>query len=112
MTRLIPSQAPGAKAQDLVSARPRERRSETPRACSHLWFSRGFTRPPGTSTRNCPREPTTSKPCRPQGLCSSSIVEVDGSVHAELRRGGDRRGSGRGGGGGSVGRQGPEPRHR
>src|SRR5215213_6598742 len=79
----------------------------------------GFNEASGTSTRNRPREPATSKPCRPQGLCTFSIVEVgnlgvqrDGSVDAELRRGGDRRGPGRRGGGGTARRQGRARRHR
>jgi hypothetical protein len=32
---------------------------------SHLFFPGCFTRPPGTSTRNHPHEPTTSKPVVP-----------------------------------------------
>src|SRR5436309_15850232 len=36
-------------------------------ACPHLLFSGGFTRPPGTSTRNHPHDPTTSKPVVPGG---------------------------------------------
>src|SRR5215217_1220161 len=36
----------------------------------------GFNEASGTSTRNRPREPATSKPCRPQGLCTLPIVEV------------------------------------
>src|SRR5262249_32753230 len=35
----------------------------------------GFNEASGTSARNRPREPTTSKPCRPQGLCSGHILE-------------------------------------
>ena len=42
--------------------------------------------------------------CRPQGLCSLSIVESTGGPDAELRRGGDRRRAGRRGGGGAAGR--------
>src|SRR4051794_5914711 len=34
----------------------------------------GFYEASGTSTRNRPSEPTTSKPCRPQGLCTPSIL--------------------------------------
>src|SRR3954453_18738497 len=30
----------------------------------------GFYEASGTSTRNRPHEPATSKPCRPQGLCT------------------------------------------
>src|SRR5919202_5360156 len=36
----------------------------------------GFNEASGTSARNRPREPATSKPCRPQGLCTVCIVEV------------------------------------
>src|SRR5919108_1985652 len=36
----------------------------------------GFNEASGTSARNRPCEPATSKPCRPQGLCTVSIVEV------------------------------------
>src|SRR5919108_4364451 len=36
----------------------------------------GFNEASGPSTRNRPCEPATSKPCRPQGLCTVSIVEV------------------------------------
>src|SRR2546421_11666680 len=44
-------------------------------ACPHLWFSGGFTRPPGTSTRNHPHDPTTSKPVVPGGyVCPPSIA--------------------------------------
>src|SRR4051794_31675050 len=34
----------------------------------------GFNEASGTSTRNRPSEPTTSKPCRPQGLCTCHIL--------------------------------------
>src|SRR5215510_739327 len=34
----------------------------------------GFYEASGTSTRNHPSEPTTSKPCRPQGLCTRHIL--------------------------------------
>src|SRR3954463_3175904 len=40
----------------------------------------GFNEASGTSTRNRPCEPTTSKPCRPQGLCSTTIVVGRGSA--------------------------------
>ena len=36
-------------------------------ASPHLFSSGGFTRPPGTSARNHPHEPTTSKPVVPWG---------------------------------------------
>src|SRR3954471_2218016 len=72
----------------------------------------GFNEASGTSTRNRPSEPTTSKPCRPR---DASYCTAD----ADFRRGGDRRGpggrgrrrqaGGRGPGGGD--RRGP-PRRR
>src|SRR5262245_49460736 len=46
----------------------------------------GFNEASGTSTRNRPREPATSKPCRPQGLCTVSIVEV-GNPGGQARTG-------------------------
>src|SRR4051812_4557932 len=39
----------------------------------------GFYEASGTSTRNRPSEPTTSKPCRPQGLCTRHILAPVGS---------------------------------
>src|SRR5215216_4206401 len=39
----------------------------------------GFYEASGTSTRNRPSEPTTSKPCRPQGLCTRPILPAVGS---------------------------------
>src|SRR5918995_1894048 len=36
----------------------------------------GFNEASGTSTRNRPHEPATSKPCRPRGLCTFLIVEA------------------------------------
>src|SRR5690349_12374812 len=48
-----------AEALHLVSARQRERRCERQMCSSHLWFSRGLTRPPGprlaTAPANRPR---------------------------------------------------------
>src|SRR4051794_6672720 len=40
----------------------------------------GFYEASGTSTRNRPSEPTTSKPCRPQGLCTPVILPRVGST--------------------------------
>src|SRR5436309_16114411 len=46
-------------------------------ACPHLLVSGCFTRPPGTSTRNHPHEPTTSKPVVPGGyVCPLSIPSI------------------------------------
>src|ERR687886_1089041 len=36
----------------------------------------GFNEASGPAARNRPCEPATSKPCRPQGLCTVSIVEI------------------------------------
>ena len=58
--------------------------------CSHLWFSRGFTRPPGPRLATTPSEPTTSKPCRPQGLCTRHMIRA-GSDRTVARVRGCRR---------------------
>src|SRR5205807_874387 len=46
-------------------------------ACPHLFVSGCFTRPPGTSTRNHPHEPTTSKPVVPGGYVCVLSIEPD-----------------------------------
>src|SRR5437588_714418 len=45
-------------------------------ACPHLLVSGCFTRPPGTSTRNHPHEPTTSKPVVPGGYVLARPILV------------------------------------
>jgi hypothetical protein len=49
------------------------------------WFPGCFTRPPGTSTRNHPHEPTTSKPVVPRGVCTYLSLAGRGA-QAELIR--------------------------
>src|SRR5439155_9129018 len=50
-----------------------KRRGRT-RESPHLWFPGCFTRPPGTSTRHHPREPTASKPVVPEDACPFSLA--------------------------------------
>jgi hypothetical protein len=49
------------------------------------FFPGCFTRPPGTSTRNHPHEPTTSKPVVPWGFMSGSIVERPSAKETPVR---------------------------
>src|SRR5438270_14088989 len=79
-------------------------------ACPHLLVSGCFTRPPGTSTRNHPHEPTTSKPVVPGGfVCSLSIPPIHVRISTSAGRGG--AGGGRAGGlSGSGGAAPPLPR--
>src|SRR5215213_693354 len=44
------------------------------RESPHVWFSGGFTRPTGTSTRDYPYGFDHVEACRPQGLCTSLSV--------------------------------------
>jgi hypothetical protein len=50
----------------LAARQPRNRGQSC--ACPHLLVPGCFTRPPGTSTRNHPHDPTTSKPVVPGGI--------------------------------------------
>ena len=82
----------------LVSARQRAGscRERQLCECSHLLLP-GFYEASGTSTRNRPHDPTTSKPVVP-GVFALPIV----ARHARVRCRGGRRGAGRGGGGGAA----------
>src|SRR3954471_20160121 len=63
----------------------------------------GFYEASGTSTRNRPHEPTTSKPVVPWG-CAPPILDVTNvRGHAELRCRGHRCGAGGGSGGRKAG---------
>src|SRR5437763_15107536 len=53
-------------------------------AYPHLWFPGCFTRPPGTSTRDHPHEPTTSKPVVPGDALH---IECSATARAKKRRG-------------------------
>src|SRR5688500_15657245 len=73
----------------------------------------GFYEASGTSTRNRPGEPTTSKPCRPQGA-SYCTADADFRGDRDRRRAGRRSGGGQARGLGPRGgdRRGPARRRR
>jgi hypothetical protein len=66
---LIPASPPQASGgrDDSLGQLTKQRDRDRNCACPHLLFPGCFTRPPGTSTRNHPHEPTTSKPVVPGG---------------------------------------------
>ena len=89
LTRLIPSQAPGAKARYLVCARQRARtRDYDPQLCC----CRGLTRPPAprlaTTPTNRPRRSLSSP-----GVCLLFIVGARAWRRKQWRQGRRRRGS-------------------